>query len=297
MSQAATTHVVEPAETPLTPDSWGKLGMWIFIATEILMFGGLFVAYGIFRNLDDQVFKEAHLYLNKQMGALNTIVLLFSSLTAALSVRSAQLGKRNATSVYLVITILCACAFLVVKYFEYHHKFEDGLLPGHCFGHPWFGDACLTDRIALVGPVNQERLADLYASADVFLLASLYEGYGMVLAEAMARGLPIAGPKVHGVQWTGDNHPRLLMNDFPMDQMPPFAAARFLDDLKSGTADAMKSHHVQGPVTVEIADAASNRVMQSVTVDAAHSTTAGAPTSGRSVTIACTSTRRGPCPR
>ena len=53
------------------------------------------------------------------------------------------------------------------------------------------GDACLTDRIALVGPVNQERLADLYASADVFLLASLYEGYGMVLAEAMARGLPI----------------------------------------------------------------------------------------------------------
>jgi glycosyltransferase involved in cell wall biosynthesis len=53
------------------------------------------------------------------------------------------------------------------------------------------GEACLTDRIALVGPVNQERLADLYASADVFLLASLYEGYGMVLAEAMARGLPI----------------------------------------------------------------------------------------------------------
>src|SRR5439155_16436109 len=80
--------------------------------------------------------------------------------------------------------------------------------------------------------------------------------------EQMARGLPIAGPKVHGVQWTGDSHPRLLMDNFPMGQMPPFAAARFLDDLKSGTADAMKSHHVQGPVTVEIADASSNRVMQ-----------------------------------
>jgi len=98
--------------------------------------------------------------------------------------------------------------------------------------------------------------------------------------EQMARGLPIAGPKVHGVQWTGDNHPRLLMDDFPMDQMPPFAAARFLDDLKSGTADAMKSHHVQGPVTVEIADAASNRVMRSVTVAAVVATTAGAPTAG-----------------
>jgi len=95
--------------------------------------------------------------------------------------------------------------------------------------------------------------------------------------EQMAHGLPIAGPKVHGVQWTGDNHPRLLMDDFPMDQMPPFAAARFLDDLKSGTADAMKSHHMQGPVTVEIADAASNRVMQSVTVAAVDSPAAGAP--------------------
>lgn len=87
--------------------------------------------------------------------------------------------------------------------------------------------------------------------------------------EQMARGLAIAGPKIHGVHWTGDSHPRLLMDDFPMDQMPPFALARFLDDLKSGTADTMKSHHVQGPVTVEIADAASNRVMQSVTVAAA----------------------------
>jgi tetratricopeptide (TPR) repeat protein len=84
--------------------------------------------------------------------------------------------------------------------------------------------------------------------------------------EQMARGLPIAGPKVHGVHWTDEHHPRLLMDDFPMDQMPPFAAARFLDDLKSGTSDAMRSHGVHGPVTVEIADASSNRVMQSVTV-------------------------------
>ena len=90
--------------------------------------------------------------------------------------------------------------------------------------------------------------------------------------EDMARGLAIAGPKVHGVQWTGSSRVRLLMNDFPMDQMPPFAAARFLGDLKSGTAEAMKSYHVAGPVTVEIADAASNRVMQSVTVSAADAT-------------------------
>src|SRR5580704_3821084 len=123
-------------DTPAQQFNAAKLGMWVFIATEILMFGGLFCAYAIWRGLDPQIFDEAHHFLNKILGATNTIVLLFSSLTAALAVRSAQVGKRNLTSAYLVITIACACVFLVVKYFEYSHKFHLGLLPGHCFGHP-----------------------------------------------------------------------------------------------------------------------------------------------------------------
>ena len=125
-------------DTPAQQFDASKLGMWVFIATEILMFGGLFCAYAIWRGLDPQVFDQAHHFLNKILGATNTVVLLFSSLTAALAVRSAQVGKRNMTSIYLVITILCACAFLVVKYFEYSHKIHLGLLPGHCFGHPGF---------------------------------------------------------------------------------------------------------------------------------------------------------------
>jgi cytochrome c oxidase subunit 3 len=123
-------------DTPQQQFDASKLGMWVFIATEILMFGGLFCAYAIWRGLDAEIFDQAHHFLNKILGATNTVVLLFSSLTAALAVRSAQVGKRNLTSVYLVITILCACVFLVVKYFEYSHKFHLGLLPGHCFGHP-----------------------------------------------------------------------------------------------------------------------------------------------------------------
>ncbi|HSY20617.1 MAG TPA: cytochrome c oxidase subunit 3 family protein [Polyangiaceae bacterium] len=123
-------------DTPAQQFAASKLGMWVFIATEILMFGGLFCAYAITRALEPQVYDQSHHFLNKILGATNTIVLLFSSLTAALAVRSAQVGKRNETSIYLVITILCACVFLVVKYFEYSHKFHLGLLPGHCFGHP-----------------------------------------------------------------------------------------------------------------------------------------------------------------
>jgi cytochrome c oxidase subunit 3 len=123
-------------DTPAQQFMASKLGMWVFIATEILMFGGLFCAYAVWRGLDPDVFDQAHHFLNKILGATNTVVLLFSSLTAALAVRSAQLGKRTHTSIYLVITLLCALAFLVVKYFEYSHKFHLGLLPGHCFGHP-----------------------------------------------------------------------------------------------------------------------------------------------------------------
>ncbi|HEY1694144.1 MAG TPA: cytochrome c oxidase subunit 3 family protein [Polyangiaceae bacterium] len=123
-------------DTPAQQYNASKLGMWVFIATEILMFGGLFCAYAIWRGLQPEIFDQAHHFLNKIMGASNTVVLLFSSLTAALAVRSAQTGKRNLTSFYLIVTIVCAAAFLVIKYFEYSHKFHLGLLPGHCFGHP-----------------------------------------------------------------------------------------------------------------------------------------------------------------
>ena len=128
-------------DTPAQQFNASKLGMWIFIATEILMFGGLFCAYTIWRAVDPDIFDQAHHFLNKIMGASNTVVLLFSSLTAALAVRSAQLGKRNETSAYLIVTILCAFVFLFIKYFEYSHKFHLGLLPGHCFGHPMFSGA------------------------------------------------------------------------------------------------------------------------------------------------------------
>src|ERR1700690_2840895 len=88
-------------DTPAQQFEASKLGMWVFIATEILMFGGLFSAYAIWRGQGPEIFDQSHHFLNKIYGAANTIVLLFSSLTASLAVRSAQVGKRNQTSVYL----------------------------------------------------------------------------------------------------------------------------------------------------------------------------------------------------
>ena len=107
--------------------------MWVFLVTEILMFGGLFAAFIINKSLHHDLFVQAHHHLNKIQGGTNTIVLLFSSLTMALAVRSSQLSKKSQTSTYLLVTIACAGIFLVVKYFEYSHKIHDGLLPGSHF--------------------------------------------------------------------------------------------------------------------------------------------------------------------
>jgi cytochrome c oxidase subunit 3 len=111
----------------------GKLGMWLFLATEILLFGGLFCAYAIYRMLHPEVFVNAHHFLDPMLGGLNTIVLLVSSATVALAIRSAQVDNQGALKGYLVVTIVCAGIFLVVKYFEYTHKIHMGLLPGEYF--------------------------------------------------------------------------------------------------------------------------------------------------------------------
>ncbi len=100
------------------------------MVTEVLLFGGLFVAYGVFRAWNPDMFHNAHRALNVVLGGLNTVILISSSVTMALAIRSIQLGNRRNTVRFLVITILLAAAFLVVKYFEYSHKIHLGQLPG-----------------------------------------------------------------------------------------------------------------------------------------------------------------------
>jgi len=112
-----------------------KTGMWLFLVTEVLLFGGLFVGYGITHMKHPEAFREAHHHLDRIMGALNTIVLLVSSFTMVMGVWAASMGKRKLLILFLVLTLVCAGIFLVVKYFEYSHKFHDGLLPGKYYTH------------------------------------------------------------------------------------------------------------------------------------------------------------------
>ena len=106
-----------------------KLGMWAFIAQEILFFTGLFVAYAVFRLYYPETFVEGAVYLDTTLGAVNTAVLITSSLTMVLAVRSVQLNQKESALVFLAITFTCAAAFLVIKYFEYSHKFHLGYIP------------------------------------------------------------------------------------------------------------------------------------------------------------------------
>jgi cytochrome c oxidase subunit 3 len=111
----------------------GKLGIWLFLLTEVLFFAGLFCAYTVYRAIRPEVFVYAHYFLDTKLGALNTCVLLLSSLTAAWAVRNAQLRQHKMLMANIVITIACALTFMVVKYFEYSHKVHDGLLWGPHF--------------------------------------------------------------------------------------------------------------------------------------------------------------------
>ncbi|MBD3223163.1 MAG: cytochrome c oxidase subunit 3 family protein [Caldithrix sp.] len=107
-----------------------KLGMWIFLVTEVLLFSGLFVFYAIFRAWHPDMFINAHVHLNVYLGTLNTFVLITSSLTVALAIRGLQLKKNKQAIWLLIMTLIFAAIFLVVKYFEYSHKFHLGQLPG-----------------------------------------------------------------------------------------------------------------------------------------------------------------------
>ena len=127
-------HHFESAEQQF--DS-GKLGIWIFLVTEILFFSGLFVAYTLYRIHHPEIFEQAHHFLDKNLGAMNTIVLLFSSLTMALGVHAAQNGDNKRCGILVLITMICASMFLGVKAVEYSHKWDLGIFVRSTFDYEY----------------------------------------------------------------------------------------------------------------------------------------------------------------
>ena len=110
-----------------------KLGMWLFIFTEILLFGGLFIVYSVYRYRHPVEFHLAAEELNVTIGFINTVILLISSMTVAMAITSLQLGKKKSTLIFIGITLILALVFLVNKYFEWGAKIHHDIYPGSEF--------------------------------------------------------------------------------------------------------------------------------------------------------------------
>ena len=110
-----------------------RLGMWAFLVTEVMFFGGLFLAYAVYRHWYPAGFAAASAHLDVALGAINTGVLIGSSLTMALAIHAAQAGGRRAQVLFLLLTIALGSAFLVIKGFEYADKWHHHLMPGEGF--------------------------------------------------------------------------------------------------------------------------------------------------------------------
>jgi len=109
------------------------IGMWVFLVTEVMFFGGLFLAYFVYRQAYPAAFASASNKTNLLIGAVNTTVLICSSLTMALAVRSAAIGKKNLIVLFLILTLLLGGTFLGVKAYEYNDKWVHHEVPGHNF--------------------------------------------------------------------------------------------------------------------------------------------------------------------
>jgi cytochrome c oxidase subunit 3 len=131
----------------------GTLGMWVFLVTEIMFFGGMFLAYTLYRSTYPEAFASASNHLDITLGAINTGVLILSSFTMAMSVYFTQVGKQRPQIFCLILTIILGLTFLGIKAVEYRSKYEDRLIPGQLIPGRSFGP-----EVAHEGEVNEHKL-------------------------------------------------------------------------------------------------------------------------------------------
>ena len=155
-----------------------RLGMWVFLATEVMFFGGLLTAFAVYRTTAPEAFAHASRHLNVLLGCVNTIVLLSSSLTMAMAVRAAQMRANRALVVWLIATMVLGAGFLGIKAVEYTHDYHERLIPG------WNFEVPERDRSAVesgqVDPRRMEMFFVLYFFMTGLHAVHLIIGIGLV---------------------------------------------------------------------------------------------------------------------
>ena len=175
---AAHAHAHQFADAEQQKEA-STLGMWAFLVTEILFFGGLFTAYALYRWSFPAAFAASSHHLDITLGAFNTAVLIASSLTMALGVHAAQLGRTKSLALFLVLTMVLGGVFLGVKAVEYTHKYHEHLIPGPDFrfapeaaGHPAAGSRPDVPILAGSPTVAMDPAANLARHAQIFFSLS-----------------------------------------------------------------------------------------------------------------------------
>ncbi len=135
-STAQTEPLAEESEAYYNPQEVNLLGIWVFLMSEVLFFGGLFTAYVIYRHVYPSAFADGSRHLDLLLGSINTAVLLTSSLTMALAIHSAQTGRRTLLILLLLVTMLLGLVFLGIKGSEYLQKINENFFPGPSFAYP-----------------------------------------------------------------------------------------------------------------------------------------------------------------
>lgn len=150
-------------DSPHVQFDTAKFGMWLFLGSELLFFGGLFAAYAVYRSNHPDMFHYGQYFLDWRLGALNTMVLIGSSLAAAWSVRCAQTGNRKGLLLTIFLVLALASTFMFIKYLEYSHKLHGGVLWGNGFAPSAEMMASLPAGVqALPVPANMGTFFSIY---------------------------------------------------------------------------------------------------------------------------------------
>jgi cytochrome c oxidase subunit III len=136
LSKSATLACREQFRTPGQQRETASVGMWIFLANEVMMFGGLFTAYAVYRASHPQAFDIGSADMNILLGSINTALLLTSSLMLTFAEHSAQTGSRRLLALFLVLTMIIGLVFLGIKFIEYYEHYQEHKAPG-----VWFNDS------------------------------------------------------------------------------------------------------------------------------------------------------------
>ncbi len=233
----------------------GKLGMWLFLVTEVLFFSGMFCAYALLRSQSPETFAFASKFLNEKLGAINTGVLLFSSLTMAWAVRASQLSQHRILVGMLGTTLGCAAVFLGVKAVEYTHKWGLGLLPGslyraqgvpsnedHAFGELSLIYMCVIPGILavafliwwLISLVKKDRV-QVEIAGPLFLAAACFFG-GVGLGRYLESGEAHAEHADHTAQH--DSHATELAAAEELHTASPVAATAVTEPVLNAVTQA-----------------------------------------------------------